>query len=183
MPLVCLCCCWWRIIGCWLLLCRFCFSANGNFAKGESTLSSSAVMWQQCRVSLFLFRFHDAPPVYLFIPIKPLCYINTGNRKSSHFFICLFLYLHPTSQTCYTYHMNPEKSIHFVYILQCKDSTLYTLDHEYQATYHRSQRGKGAKRTRGRGPFTLVYLETFQNKGDALRREIAIKKLSQEEKN
>lgn len=79
--------------------------------------------------------------------------------------------------------MNPEKNIHFVYILQCKDGTLYTgwTTNIKQRIIAHSE-GRGAKRTRGRGPFTLVYLETFQNKGDALRREIAIKKLSREEK-
>lgn len=72
---------------------------------------------------------------------------------------------------------------HVVYMLQCKDDTLYTgytIDIEHRLTVHES--GKGAKYTRGRGPFQLVYLEEFDTKGDALRREIAIKKLRRDEK-
>ena len=42
--------------------------------------------------------------------------------------------------------------------------------------------GKGAKYTRARRPVKLVYYEKFENKGDALRREIEFKKLSRAEK-
>lgn len=72
---------------------------------------------------------------------------------------------------------------HVVYILQCNDNTLYTgytTDVEHRLMVHES--GKGAKYTRGRGPFKLVYMEGHDSKGDALRREIQIKKLSRNEK-
>ena len=70
-----------------------------------------------------------------------------------------------------------------VYILQCKDDTLYTgsTDHlERRLQMHRS--GKGAKYTRGRGPLTLRYVESCENRGQALRREYAIKNLTRQEK-
>lgn len=72
---------------------------------------------------------------------------------------------------------------HFVYMLKCKDNTLYTgytTDVAHRLMVHES--GKGAKYTRGRGPFELVYLETLASKGDALRREMQIKKLPREAK-
>lgn len=71
----------------------------------------------------------------------------------------------------------------WVYILRCRDGTLYTGitdDVERRLKAHNS--GKGAKYTRGRGPVEMVYREQHLNKSAALKREIAIKKLSREEK-
>lgn len=70
-----------------------------------------------------------------------------------------------------------------VYILRCKDGTLYTGitdDIKRRLAAHRA--GKGAKYTRGRTPLILRYLETCPSHGDALRREYAIKSLSRAEK-
>lgn len=67
----------------------------------------------------------------------------------------------------------------FVYILRCKDGSLYTgwtNNLKNRLTMHNS--GLGAKYTRGRGPCELVYFESFENKSEALRREVEIKKLS-----
>ena len=63
-----------------------------------------------------------------------------------------------------------------VYILKCADETLYTgvtNDIDKRLAMHES--GKGAKYTKGRGPFLLIHTESFATKGDALRREIEIK--------
>ena len=71
----------------------------------------------------------------------------------------------------------------YVYILRCGDGTLYcgyTNNVEKRLEAHRS--GKGAKYTKGRLPLELVYTEEFAEKGDALRREAEIKKLSRKEK-
>lgn len=46
----------------------------------------------------------------------------------------------------------------------------------------RSQRGKGAKYTRGRGPVVLVHQESCPDRSAALRRERAIKALSRSQK-
>lgn len=70
-----------------------------------------------------------------------------------------------------------------LYILRCGDGTLYTGitdDLPRRLKAHRS--GKGAKYTRGRGPLELVYWEDCPDKSAALRREIAVKKLSRQEK-
>lgn len=71
----------------------------------------------------------------------------------------------------------------FVYIVECRDGTLYTgwtTDVEARVRTHNS--GSGAKYTRSRLPVKLVYFEEVENKSAALRREAAIKKLSREKK-
>lgn len=70
-----------------------------------------------------------------------------------------------------------------VYILSCKDGTLYTgwtNDFEKRLAAHNS--GKGAKYTRGRRPVNPVYLEFFPDKIAATRREATIKKLPLQKK-
>lgn len=72
---------------------------------------------------------------------------------------------------------------HIVYILKCKDNTLYTgytTDLEHRLTMHRD--GKGAKYTRGRGPFQVMLVEMYDTKNEALKREYAIKQLTRTEK-
>lgn len=71
----------------------------------------------------------------------------------------------------------------FVYMLRCKDGSLYTgwtNDLKHRLAMHNS--GRGAKYTRGRGPLKLVYSEELPDKEAALRRECAIKKLRREQK-
>ena len=71
----------------------------------------------------------------------------------------------------------------YLYILRCKDNTLYTgitTDVEKRLEAHRS--GKGAKYTRGRAPLELVYRECCGSHSDALKREAEIKKLSRQSK-
>jgi putative endonuclease len=65
-----------------------------------------------------------------------------------------------------------------VYILECGDGTLYTgiaTDLARRLAAHES--GRGARYTRGRGPFTLLYAEPQASRSLAARREIAIKAL------
>lgn len=72
---------------------------------------------------------------------------------------------------------------HYVYILLCKDNTLYTgyaIDLRERIEKHTL--GKGAKYTRGRGPFELVYQEVFLTKEAAMQREWQIKQLPKEKK-
>lgn len=71
----------------------------------------------------------------------------------------------------------------FVYMLLCKDQTLYcgiTDDVQRRLEVHRS--GKGAKYTRGRGPLELVYTESCENHSAALKREASIKRLPRPQK-
>lgn len=70
-----------------------------------------------------------------------------------------------------------------VYILECGDGTLYTgITDDLTRRLAAHQAGKGAKYTRGRGPLTLRYRETLPDKGAALKRECAIKRLRRGEK-
>ena len=71
----------------------------------------------------------------------------------------------------------------YLYVLRCGDGTLYTgitTDVEKRFEAHRA--GKGAKYTRGRGPLELVYREECGSHSDALKRELAVKKLTRQQK-
>lgn len=73
--------------------------------------------------------------------------------------------------------------MYYVYILLCRDGTFYvgsTNDIQKRLDVH--NKGKGAKYTRGRLPVVLRYSESFQLKGDALKREAELKKLSRAKK-
>jgi putative endonuclease len=73
--------------------------------------------------------------------------------------------------------------VHFVYIVRCADGTLYTgyaRDPRARVRVHNT--GRGARYTAGRRPVTLVYAESFESVGDALRREHALKRRSRAEK-
>ena len=70
-----------------------------------------------------------------------------------------------------------------VYMLECADKSLYTgitTNLERRLAEHAA--GRGAKYTRGRGPFRLVYSETCAGRAEATRRETAIKLLDKAKK-
>lgn len=72
---------------------------------------------------------------------------------------------------------------HYVYILKCKDETLYTgytTDIKRRIEMH--ENGKGAKYTRGRAPFQLKFQKCCASKSEALQLEASIKKLSKRNK-
>ncbi len=71
----------------------------------------------------------------------------------------------------------------FVYILKCIDKSLYTgstnnLDKRLQM--HKNK--KGARYTKSHPVLKCVYSEVCDSRGDALRREAQIKRLSRAEK-
>ena len=72
----------------------------------------------------------------------------------------------------------------FVYILECADKTFYTgytNDPDKRIEAHNA--GKGAKYTKARLPVKQVYLEVFDDKESALKREWFIKhKLTRKDK-
>ncbi|MCP8615440.1 GIY-YIG nuclease family protein [Salirhabdus salicampi] len=73
--------------------------------------------------------------------------------------------------------------MHYTYILRCKDNSLYTGYTNrllYRIDMH--QQGKGAKYTASRLPVKLVYVEEFETKSEALKREYAIKQLTKRQK-
>ncbi|WP_163969229.1 GIY-YIG nuclease family protein [Oceanobacillus halotolerans] len=76
-----------------------------------------------------------------------------------------------------------ETNTHIVYMLKCSDNSLYTgytTDLERRVKMH--EEGKGAKYTRGRGPFQVVYVESFPTKEEALQKEYEIKQQPRKEK-
>ncbi len=67
----------------------------------------------------------------------------------------------------------------FVYIARCGDGSLYTgvtTNPARRESLHNA--GRGAAYTRARLPVRLVYCEAATDRGAALRREAAIKKLN-----
>jgi putative endonuclease len=65
-----------------------------------------------------------------------------------------------------------------VYILECADKTLYcgiTTTMERRKAQHES--GKGAKYTKGRGPFAILYTEAHTTRSAASKREYEIKSM------
>ena len=71
----------------------------------------------------------------------------------------------------------------YVYIVRCADRTLYTgVARDLATRIAAHNAGQGAKYTRSRRPVKLVYHETAADRGEALRREHAIKRLTRAEK-
>ena len=73
--------------------------------------------------------------------------------------------------------------MHFAYLLQCADGTLYggyTTDLQKRLAAHNS--GKGAKYTRSRLPVELVWWEEHPTKEAAMSREWQLKHLTREKK-
>lgn len=71
----------------------------------------------------------------------------------------------------------------YTYVLKCSDKSLYTgWTNDIKKRLKAHNEGKGAKYTRGRTPVELVYLEEFDTKEAAMKREAAIKKMSRAEK-
>lgn len=81
--------------------------------------------------------------------------------------------LSPVKAICYDGWM---KDWH-VYVLRNPENTLYTgISKDTARRIDAHNDGSGAKFTRGRGPWALVHSEGPFDHGDALRREMAIKK-------
>ncbi|MCG2714492.1 MAG: GIY-YIG nuclease family protein [Candidatus Omnitrophica bacterium] len=71
----------------------------------------------------------------------------------------------------------------YVYIIECKDTWLYTgitKDLERRVKEHNSS--NGCRFTRCRAPVKLMYNEKVRTRSIALKREAAIKRLSRKKK-
>lgn len=71
----------------------------------------------------------------------------------------------------------------YCYIVECSDGTFYTgwtTDPERRVKQH--NKGVGAKYTSVRRPVKLVYLELLSSRTDAMKRELAIKKMKRLQK-
>jgi len=66
-----------------------------------------------------------------------------------------------------------------VYVVRCSDGSLYTgSTNNLTKRVQRHNSGHGGKYTRARKPVALEYVEDFNTKNEAFKRESAIKKLS-----
>ena len=71
----------------------------------------------------------------------------------------------------------------YCYIVECADGTYYTgwaIDPEKRVAMH--NKGRGARYTRTRAPVKLVYVEEMPDRVTAMKREIAIKRMTRERK-
>jgi putative endonuclease len=69
----------------------------------------------------------------------------------------------------------------YVYMVRCRDGSLYTgitTDVARRFTEHRKNSGTGAKYLRGRGPLLLVFQQKIGSRSLALSVENRVKKLS-----
>ena len=106
--------------------------------------------------------------IYKIIPADQIGRANPSSRKEE------------TKQKISEYR---SKDMHYTYIVECRDKTLYTgwtTDLEKRIRMHNE--GKGAKYTKSRAPVRLVYYEQYETKQEALKRAYAIKQLSRKEK-
>ena len=72
---------------------------------------------------------------------------------------------------------------YYVYILRCKDGSYYTGHAKnVKKRFGMHKKGLGARYTRVHEPEKLVYIEEFESRGEAMRRERRIKTLSHEKK-
>ena len=71
----------------------------------------------------------------------------------------------------------------YVYILLCRDGSFYTgYTKDLDARTKLHQNGKGAKYTKSHKPKRIAYVELFDLRSEAMKREREIKKLSHQQK-
>jgi putative endonuclease len=73
----------------------------------------------------------------------------------------------------------------YLYLVRCYNGSLYTgitVDVDRRFAEHQTDKGKGAKYLRGRGPLTLVFQQKIGNRSSALAVEGRVKKLSKARK-
>ena len=73
--------------------------------------------------------------------------------------------------------------MNYAYLVRCSDNSLYagwTNNIEKRLKSHNA--GTGAKYTKSRRPVALAYLEEFDTKSEAMKREAALKKMTHQQK-
>jgi putative endonuclease len=73
--------------------------------------------------------------------------------------------------------------VYFVYILQCKDGSLYTgITTDLARRLKEHKEGTGGHYTRARGARRMAYSEEHPDRSGASKREAAIKRLTRAQK-
>jgi putative endonuclease len=71
----------------------------------------------------------------------------------------------------------------FVYILKCRDNSLYTgIAIDPRKRFEQHILGKGCRYTRAHRPVRIVYLEKLPSRSKALKREARIKRMRKQDK-
>jgi len=71
-----------------------------------------------------------------------------------------------------------------VYIMECRNRSFYTgITTDVFRRMRQHRQGKGSRYARSFGVRSVVYTEACRSRGQALRREAAIKRLSRPQKN
>jgi len=72
---------------------------------------------------------------------------------------------------------------YYVYVLMCKDGAFYTgYTQDVKARMKLHRLGRGARYARTHPPEKVVYLEKFETRSEAMKREREIKRLTHAEK-
>ena len=75
--------------------------------------------------------------------------------------------------------MNSKKSSWYVYMVKCKDGSIYTgISNDVEDRVKEHNSGQGAKYTASRKPVHLIFQEKHRDKVSAMKREIRIKSWS-----
>lgn len=73
--------------------------------------------------------------------------------------------------------------MYYVYVLECKDGSLYTgITTDVARRFEEHKRGKASAYTRSHGAKRILYVEKKRNRSSALKREAAIKSWPREKK-
>jgi putative endonuclease len=79
--------------------------------------------------------------------------------------------------------LRPSRSRWLVYMLRCRDNSLYTgITNDLPKRLRAHAAGKASKYTRSRLPVALAYTEPQKSKSAAQKREAAIKQLPRSQK-
>jgi putative endonuclease len=71
----------------------------------------------------------------------------------------------------------------YVYVLLCCDGSFYTgYTKDLEARTKQHENGKGARYTKAHKPKKIAYIEIFDTRNKAMKREREIKKLSHQQK-
>lgn len=75
------------------------------------------------------------------------------------------------------------KQAFYVYILLCKDNSLYTgITTNLERRFTQHANGKGGHYTKSHGAKKMIYSKLFKNRSVASKREYQIKQLTREKK-
>ena len=75
------------------------------------------------------------------------------------------------------------KFMYFVYLIQCKNGTLYTgITTNIKRRFQEHKDGKGGHYTSSKKVVKILYTENHKNRGSALKREAQIKGWQREKK-